>query len=152
MNNNDVLRRLRYALKINDSAVVRLFALTGYTLDPVQLPAYFAREDEPGFKPLSDDLLERFLDGLIVDKRGPGPEGVQPPKVKLSNNQILRKLKIALKLKDDDLVRILNLVHFKVTKPELSALFRNTGHPKYRPCGNQFLRNFLKGLTVDQRT
>lgn len=152
MNNNDILRRLRYALKLSDTHVVRLFSLADCVLDPRFLPKYLAKEEDSSFELLSDELLECFLDGLIIDKRGPRKDGAQPPGGNLSNNQILRKLKIALQLKDNDLVRILGLAHFKVSKTELSALFRHTSHAKYRPCGNQFLRNFLNGLTIDQRS
>ncbi|NCP45227.1 MAG: DUF1456 family protein, partial [Flavobacteriales bacterium] len=66
----------------------------------------------------------------------------------LSNNDILKKLRVALKLRDDDIVSICALVDFKITKSELGALYRNEEHPKYMECGDQFLRNFLNGLII----
>ncbi len=66
----------------------------------------------------------------------------------LNNNDIFKKLRVAHKLRDDDIVTILKLVDFNVTKSELGALFRNENHPKYVECGDQILRNFLNGLIV----
>ncbi|MAW94192.1 MULTISPECIES: DUF1456 family protein [unclassified Leeuwenhoekiella] len=69
----------------------------------------------------------------------------------LSNNDIFKKLRVALKLRDDDIVKICALVDFAVTKSELGAIFRNENHPKYVECGDQFLRNFLNGLVIHMR-
>lgn len=69
----------------------------------------------------------------------------------LSNNDILKKLRVALELKDDDIIAILKLVDFEVSKSELSALFRKEDHPNYMPCGDQLLRNFLNGLVIHKR-
>ena len=69
----------------------------------------------------------------------------------LSNNDILKKLRVAHKLRDEDIVNICGLVDFKVTKSEINALFRNEEHPKYMECGDQFLRNFLNGLIIHLR-
>lgn len=69
----------------------------------------------------------------------------------LSNNDIFKKLRVALKLRDEDIVQICALVDFKVTKSELGAIFRAEDHPKYVECGDQFLRNFLNGLVIHMR-
>ena len=69
----------------------------------------------------------------------------------LSNNDIMKKLRVALKLRNDDIVEIFSLVDFKVSKSELGAIFRNENHPKYMECGDQFLRNFLNGLVIYKR-
>lgn len=69
----------------------------------------------------------------------------------LSNNDIFKKLRVALKLRDEDIVNICALVDFKVTKSELGAIFRAEDHPKYMECGDQFLRNFLNGLVIHMR-
>jgi uncharacterized protein YehS (DUF1456 family) len=70
---------------------------------------------------------------------------------RLSNNEILKSIRIALELRDDDLVGILRLAGVEVSKSELSALFRKPGRANFRPCGDQFLRNFLVGLTAKYR-
>ena len=67
------------------------------------------------------------------------------------NNDILKKLRVALHLRNDEIVEILQLVDFKVTISELGALFRNEDHPKYKECGDQLLRNFLNGLIIHMR-
>jgi uncharacterized protein YehS (DUF1456 family) len=69
----------------------------------------------------------------------------------LTNNDIFKKLRVALKLRDDDIVKILELVDFRITKSELGAFFRSEDHPKYKNCGDQILRNFLNGLVIHMR-
>jgi uncharacterized protein YehS (DUF1456 family) len=69
----------------------------------------------------------------------------------LTNNDILKKLRVALKLRDDDIIHILSLANFKVSKSELGAIFRKEDHPNYKECGDQLLRNFLNGLVIHLR-
>jgi len=91
------------------------------------------------------------LNGLIVDKRGKkeGPQSV--PEKQLNNNNILRKFKIALNLKDDDILEMLKLADFEISKHELSAFFRKPGQSQYRECKDQILRNFLQGMQMKYR-
>ncbi|MDA8425986.1 MAG: DUF1456 family protein [Treponema sp.] len=157
MNNNDVLRRLRYALNITDLKVGELFRLVGYDIGTAELESIFKKEDEPGYVECEDALVDKFLEALVLSRRGPragesAPDGAGPaPRTRLSNNDILKRLRIALELKDDDIVGILRLAGVEASKAEVSALFRRPGHPNYRPCGDQFLRNFLVGLTATYR-
>ncbi|GLB53553.1 hypothetical protein NBRC110019_25940 [Neptunitalea chrysea] len=69
----------------------------------------------------------------------------------MTNNDILKKLRVALALRDDDIVEILQDVDFKISKTELSAFFRKEDHPNYKNCGDQVLRNFLNGLVIHLR-
>lgn len=69
----------------------------------------------------------------------------------MSNNDILKKLRVALKLKNDDIQKILLLANFNVSISELNAFFRNEDHPNYKECGDQILRNFLNGLVIHLR-
>ena len=69
----------------------------------------------------------------------------------MTNNDIFKKLRVALQLKDDDIISILNLVDFKISKSELGAIFRKEDHPNYKVCGDQLLRNFLNGLIIRMR-
>jgi uncharacterized protein YehS (DUF1456 family) len=69
----------------------------------------------------------------------------------MTNNDILKKLRVALQLKNTDIIEILKLVDFKVTESELGAIFRAEDHPNYKPCGTQLLRNFLNGLIIYKR-
>jgi uncharacterized protein YehS (DUF1456 family) len=69
----------------------------------------------------------------------------------MTNNDILKKLRVALSLRNDDILEILKLVNFNISKSELNALFRAEDHEKYMPCGDQILRNFLNGLVIHMR-
>ena len=69
----------------------------------------------------------------------------------LTNNDVLKKLRVALQLRDDDIIEILNLADYKITKSELGAFFRNVEHPNYKPLQDQILRNFLNGLIIYKR-
>lgn len=69
----------------------------------------------------------------------------------MTNNDIFKKLRVAHKLRDDDIIKILKLVDFNVSKSELNALFRREDHPNYMECGDQILRNFLNGLIIHLR-
>ncbi|MDC6390317.1 DUF1456 family protein [Maribacter sp. PR1] len=69
----------------------------------------------------------------------------------MTNNDIFKKLRVALKLRDDEIVEILELVDFKISKSELGAFFRKEDHPNYMECGDQILRNFLNGLVLHLR-
>jgi uncharacterized protein YehS (DUF1456 family) len=69
----------------------------------------------------------------------------------MTNNDILKKLRVALMLRDDEIVDILKLVDFRISKSEIGAFCRKEGHPKYKPCGDQVLRNFLNALVIHLR-
>lgn len=69
----------------------------------------------------------------------------------MSNNDIMKKLRVALKFTDDDIIEVLKLVDFNVSKTELGAIFRKDDHPNFKPCGDQLLRNFLNGLIIYKR-
>jgi len=149
MTHNDTLRRLRYALNINDTKVAKTIARTGRITTEAEVVNWLKREDEDGYAELSPALLCRFLDGLIVDRRGPHPSGGVPEPLEfLSNNEILKKLRIALELQADDMVAIFKRVDFTVTKAELGAFFRRPEHRNFRKCPEQVLRKFIKGLST----
>ena len=69
----------------------------------------------------------------------------------MTNNDIFKKLRVALQLRDDEIVKILELVDFRITRSELGAFFRKEDHPNYMECGDQVLRNFLNGLVIHMR-
>ena len=152
---NDILRQIRYALNINDSTMIGIFKLADRKIEQSHLTGLLKKEDDEGFVNCSDVVLGDFLDGLIVLKRGrkemkPGETG--KPVSRLTNNSILKKIRIALELKEDDMLGILKLANINISKHELTALFRREGHKNYKECGDQFLRKFLKGLTIRYRT
>lgn len=148
MTNNDILRRIRFIFDFSDSKMIDLFGQADYQATRSQVSNWLKKEEDPSFEKLVDQELAVFLNGLINDMRGK-KEGKQPlPEKRLNNNIIFRKLKIALNLKDDEILKVLELAGLKISKHELSAFFRNPGQMQYRPCENQVLRNFLHGLQI----
>lgn len=151
MNSNDILRRIRYIFDFSDWKMITIFGLAEYTVTREQISDWLKQEDDPAFKKCNDLILALFLNGLICDKRGKQDGPRMKPEKRLTNNIILRKLKIALNLRDDDIIELLSMAQFPLSKPELSALFRKPGHQHYRLCKDQILRNFLKGLQLKYR-
>ena len=151
MNKNDILRRIRYTFDLSDSKMISIFDQADHHVTRAQISDWLKRDDDPAWQKCSDMHLAIFLNGLINDKRGKR-EGSQPePEKSLSNNTIFMKLKIALNLKADDVIKILSMAGVKISKHELSAFFRRSDHKHYRECKNQMLRNFLKGLQLKYR-
>lgn len=152
MTNNDVLRRLRYTFDFDDSKMITLFDQGGKQVNRAQISDWLKKEEDPAYQKCDDAMLTVFLNGLIIDKRGK-KEGAQPePEKELTNNIIFNKLKIALNLKAEDVLGILDLADFHLSKHELSAFFRKSDHKHYRECKDQILRNFLKGLQLKYRS
>ncbi|MCJ7481984.1 MAG: DUF1456 family protein [Thermodesulfovibrionales bacterium] len=154
MTNNDILRQLRFALNINDSTMIEIFKLSDHEIEQSSLPGLLKKEDEEGFALCGDDVLRYFLDGLILHKRGRKEMRLGETRKsdsRLINNAILKKIRIALELKEDDMLGILKLANVDISKHELTALFRKEGHKNYKECGDQFLRKFLKGLSIRYR-
>ncbi len=151
MNNNDLLRRLRYNFEISDPKMVAIFRLADYETTVGQINAWMKKEEDPAFRVLDDLELAVFLNGFINDKRGKREGPPLPPEKFLNNNIILRKLKIALNLKDTDMLEILELVDMKISKHELSAFFRNPKQNQYRRCEDQILRKFVHGMQLKYR-
>ena len=154
MINNDVLRSIRYMLDLGDARVVEIAKLAdpALRLEKADVQAFLLREDDPGFVECSDAVLAHFLDGLVVHRRG-RDESLPPRPVekRITNNLVLKKLRVAFELKDVDMHQAFAAAGFPIGKPELTALFRQPGHKNYRACGDQLLRNFLKGLTLRVR-
>lgn len=152
MMNNDVLRSIRYMLDLHETKVVEIIKLGGLDVTKAQIAAFLKKDEEEGFEPCSDEVMAYFLDGLVFFKRGKDETRPQlPVELPMTNNIVLKKLRVAFELKEEDMHAILNAAEFPVSKPELSALFRKAGHNNYRPCGDQLLRNFLRGLTTRVR-
>lgn len=144
--NNDILRRIRYTFDFTDSKMIEIFALADLQVTRAQISNWLKKDDDSAYQELNDNQFAVFLNGLINDKRGK-KEGIQPiPEKRLNNNIIFRKLKIALNLKNSDILEILEMVDMHISKHELSAFFRKPIQNQYRPCKDQILRNFLQGM------
>lgn len=151
MTNNDVIRRLRYTFDFNDAKMIELFQSAGMDVKRSQVSNWLKPDEDEGFEKIYDVQLAVFLNGLINEKRGKREGPLARPEEKLSNNQILRKLKIALNLKDTDMLELLVLADFEISKHELSAFFRKPSQNQYRLAGDQVLRKFLYGMQIKYR-
>jgi uncharacterized protein YehS (DUF1456 family) len=162
MTNNDILRRLRYTFDFSNKAAAALFSsdpASSVKVSAAEFAEYLEKiedDDEDESKQLSDADLACFLDGLIVAKRGlrdnPGPAVAKAPDFRLSKNDILKKLRIAMNFREEQMLSTLKQGGSELSKSELGAFFRKPNHKHYRACGNQVLRNFIKGLTLQLRT
>ena len=146
MQNNDIIRRLRYSFDLTDDNMMKVFKLGGADYTRAQISDWLKKEDVEGYVKITDFQLAAFLNGFIVLKRG-AKDGEQVlPEKKLTNNIVLRKIKIALNLKDEDMLAILDSAEYPISKHELSAFFRKPDNEKYKECKDQIMRYFLNGL------
>ena len=147
MTNNDVLRSLRFILNVNEAKMIEIIQLTGFKVSKDALASFLKQEDEEGYKNCNDKVLSQFLDGLVIFKRGMNESHpIRPLETSLTNNIILKKIRVAFELKDSDIIELIEKSGIQITKAELSAFFRKPDHRNYRDCGNQFLRKLLKGM------
>lgn len=168
MNNNDRLIRLRYALDIKETDMIDIFKLGGIDVNKEEVKKMLVNperneEDEiidpDSFIELDNPTLIAFLNGLITIKRGKKePSSNEPPKPEAPlknalsiNNEMIKKLKIALSLTSEDVLEILYDAGVDIGKTELSALLRKEGHRNYKVCLDRYARNFLKGLALNYR-
>jgi len=146
MTNNDIMRRIRYIFDFDDATMIAIFGLVDHQMTREQVSDWLKKEDDPAYQNCPDKQFALFLNGLITHKRGK-KDGPQPKlEVHLTNNIIFNKLKIALSMKAEDVLAVLELADFRLSKHELSALFRRPEHKHFRACKDQILRNFLQGL------
>ncbi|HEY2623146.1 DUF1456 family protein [Dyella sp. Tek66A03] len=154
MINNDVLRSIRYMLDLSDIKVVEITKLADadFPIEKTDVQAFLKKEDEEGYVECSNRVLAHFLDGLVFHYRGKDESQPQRPiEKRVTNNVVLKKLRVAFQLKDVDMHQAFADAGFPISKPEMTALFRQPEHKNFRLCGDQALRNFLKGLTLRVR-
>tara|TARA_B110000858_G_C17655359_1_gene404659 strand:+ start:279 stop:698 length:420 start_codon:yes stop_codon:yes gene_type:complete len=137
--------------KFTDLKMIDIFKQCEYEVSISDVILWLKKEEDPLQVEISDLELATFLNGLIIEKRGKR-EGPQPEaEVRLSNNMILQKMKIACDLKADDILDMCNAINKNIGKHELSAFFRKPDHRSYRPCMDQYLRNFFNALQLKLR-
>jgi len=145
------MRRIRYIFDFSDDKMMAIFSQADYPVTRGQISDWLKKEDDPAYQNCNDTELATFLNGLINDRRGKKEGPQHEPESKLTNNIIFRKLKIALDLKNEDVLEILALADLRISKHELSAFFRKPDHKHFRVCKDQILRNFLSGLQLKFR-
>lgn len=161
MNNNDIVIRLRYALTISNADMLKIFKLGGLEITNERLAKILKRQEKetPRDQNLTMEELERFMNGLILSQRGikkdangqPTKSTFDMKKEEDINNVVLKKLKIAMKYTSDDYQSFFKSAGIEVSNAELSAVLRRPDHRNYRPAGNRYLRNILKGMALEYR-
>ncbi|WPC72591.1 YehS family protein [Vibrio porteresiae] len=147
MTNNEVLRLVRSALVLKESHLVKIFALANSNVSANQIAQWLNKDNDSNAK-MSDSKLASFLNGLIIHKRGPR-DGEQPkPETHLNNNMIFQKLRIALNLKTEEMLNILETVGLEMNKYDLGSYFRKPDNKHYKQCDDETLREFLFGVKL----
>ena len=163
MDSNDVNRRVRYALSLDDDDVIDLLRLSAFEGDTGNVQAWRLKEGADGYMPCPPEALQAMLAGLIIRLRGvrddqpPAQPSTQPPaqsdKVAtvIDNNAVLKQIRIAMSLKTDDVHALIVQGGGKLGKSEVNALFRKPSARNFRRCGDQVLRWFLAGLATQRK-
>lgn len=149
MDNNQLLQKLCGALAITESDMRDILLLAGYVPDPAELPGLPGSAVGQDGVACSDIVLRHFLEGLILQERGPREDGtsVVIEDSPVSNNQVLKKLRIAFNLQEEDMQLIFAEGEAELSASEFGALFRKENNKHFRPCSDALLNSFLAGLT-----
>ena len=154
MNNNDRLLRLRYAIDLKDTDLIKAFELGGVPLTKEEAQAVLTKvqdknkdnaENNVYEKTINNQVFDAFLNGLILLARGPQKD--KP----IVDNVLLKKLKIALSMTTDDILEVFAEAEIYPSKGEIGAFLRKEGQRNFKPCGDKYMRNFLKGLGIYNR-
>ncbi|WP_373032189.1 DUF1456 family protein [Sulfurovum sp.] len=144
---NEILFRIKKALNLSTEEMIEAYKLEGYTMEASHLESLLKRHLDDGFIIASYEELGVFLDGFVALKRGPSPKKPNDDEaVELTNNLILKKLRIALELKEAETEIIFNLADVELSKQQLASLFRKEGHKNFKECSDELLMAFLDGL------
>jgi len=144
---NDILYKIQKALNLSQEEMLEAYKLANYKMEATHLDSLLKRRQEEGSKLCSYEELGVFLDGLVILKRGPNPKKKNDDKVvELTNNLILKKLRIALELKEAETEIIFSLGEAELSKQQLASLFRKEGHKNFKECSDELLMAFLDGM------
>ncbi len=151
MTKNRLLKTIQQIEELDSEKMLHIFALATFPIPKERLEGYLCEPDDKHYLDCGAEALGHFLDGLIIYKRGPSDKKASDDTpIRLTNNLILKKLRIAYNLKEADLFAIFDAVDIDITKGELSSLFRNENHKKFRYCPDSILELFMEGLKVYQ--
>ena len=171
MDINDLNRRVRYAFSLDDADVLSALQLARYEAPAESVTAWRLKEGDAGFQPCPAGALYALLDGLIVQRRGAREPSqanqrdteattaeatieanTKSPEDTIDNNEVLKRLRIALSLKTDEVGDLITQGGGKLGRSEVNALFRKPSARNYRRCGDQVLRWFLSGLAKNRQS
>ena len=146
ININKILYRIQKALNLTTEEILEAYKLEAYKMEASHLESLLKRRQDDGFRVATYEELGVFLDGLVTLKRGPSPKKANENEaVELTNNLILKKLRIALELKEAETEIIFGLADVELSKQQLASLFRKEGHKNFKECSDELLMAFLNG-------
>jgi uncharacterized protein YehS (DUF1456 family) len=144
---NEILYRIKKALNLSTEEILEAYKLEDYDMETSHLESLLKRRLDDGFVTATYEELGVFLDGFVTLKRGPSPKKPNDDEaVELTNNLILKKLRIALELKEAETEIIFGLADVELSKQQLASLFRKEGHKNFKECSDELLMSFLDGL------
>jgi uncharacterized protein YehS (DUF1456 family) len=149
MRTNDIFRKITQSLGIDTAQIQQIFALSTIDLSDKEIANLLKTDYQPGFEPLPEYVLLIFLNNIIEQKRGKKPDGeveVIEKHAKVSNNDVLKKLRIAFNLHEQYVRDALKLATIELTKSDLAALFRKPGHVHFKACEDDLVLDFIEGL------
>ena len=148
MDKNRIFQKIKDILKVDKDTIYDIFILSGYQIPRKRVDGYLKARDDKEFLDIGYESFGHFLDGLIIYKRGENYKKKAQNSERLTNNKILKKLRVAFELKESDIFAIFKSVGIDITKGELSSLFRSEDHKKFRYCPDSILELFLDGLDI----
>ena len=147
MKTNDILYKIQKALNLSQEEMLEAYKLADYKMESSHLDSLLKRRQDEGSKLCSYEELGVFLDGFVILKRGPSPKKSNNDEaVELTNNLILKKLRIALELKEAETEIIFSLGEANLSKQQLASLFRKEGHKNFKECSDELIMAFLDGM------
>ncbi|MBE8575132.1 DUF1456 family protein [Vibrio sp. OPT18] len=151
MTNNEILRRIQHALNLKNAQIIKAIEQADVTVAHDQVINWLKDDNDKSCSKMKDKELAVFLNGFINLKRGK-KEGEQPkPEVALTSNMIFMKLRIALNMKAEDVLDVLEVVGISLSKYEIGAYFRKPENKNYKVCEDQLLCDFLNGVQFTNR-
>ena len=144
---NDILFKIKTALSLSSSELIKAYALVEYTMSQERLENILKRRQDEGYEEATYEELGLFLDGLVLLKRGANDKVVTDDEVvALSNNLIMKKLRVALELKEAELLIVFGLAEINMNKRQIGSLFRKEGTKNFKPASDELLMAFIEGL------
>jgi uncharacterized protein YehS (DUF1456 family) len=144
---NDILYKIKKALSLENTQLIEAYKLAEYEMKEERLEAILKRRLDKGYEEATYEELGIFLDGLVLLKRGPSNKVADKNEaVALSNNLILKKIRVAMNLKEPELVILFALAEVELTKRQIGSLFRKEGGKNFKACSDELLEAFLEGL------
>ncbi|HIM94410.1 MAG TPA: DUF1456 family protein [Campylobacterales bacterium] len=144
---NDILFKIKTALSLDNEAIIKAYTLVEYEMSQERLTDILKKRQDKGYAEATYEELGLFLDGLILLKRGKASTTKDEDEVfELTNNLILKKLRVALELKEAELVILFALAEVTITKRQIGSLFRKEGGKNFKACSDELLLSFLEGL------